>query len=260
MKTVKCQGGLGNQLFGLAFAHSVAHLSGKPVALDIASFRNYRYGYPFALQGLAERLGLAVVSKPLLSHRLTGVMMRRMGLVGTDAKPPKTDKDSLSLVNGQAYFDGYWQNEAFIADPGVIRHEVRRFLLERAPDVVAEDVVIHYRTYADEVVPGRRATPGAAYVARALAAIGPASRAVLVSDDAARALTQLGDLADRLIPAPPGDLYADMARLLRARHLVLTNSSFSWWGGYCSGARTIIYPEQDGFFHYPAPAARFVCL
>jgi hypothetical protein len=49
-----------------------------------------------------------------------------------------------------------------------------------------------------------------------------------------------------------------MARIMAARNLILTNSSFSWWGGVCGVATSIFYPANQGFAHYPRPAARFI--
>ena len=48
-----------------------------------------------------------------------------------------------------------------------------------------------------------------------------------------------------------------MALMLRARALILTNSTFSWWGGYCGHADRVLYPPRGALFHYAAPAARF---
>ena len=78
MKIIKCQGGLGNQLFGLAFAHAVSALTGEPTGLDTASFAGYRYGHRFAVGDLAVALGLAVVTTPVRAHRLVGAAMRHL--------------------------------------------------------------------------------------------------------------------------------------------------------------------------------------
>ena len=67
MKTVKMQGGIGNQLFCLAFARSVTRLSREPVAIDLASFSTDRYGHAFALEDLAAAIeGVNLVRRPLL--------------------------------------------------------------------------------------------------------------------------------------------------------------------------------------------------
>ncbi|MEO8927421.1 MAG: alpha-1,2-fucosyltransferase [Caulobacteraceae bacterium] len=267
MKTVKIQGGLGNQLFGLAFAHSIVTLAGAPVALDLAGFRQDRYGHRFLLDDLTRRLGgLEIVCRPLLARRAVGALMRGApwtAHVGQGRVPG--DAEALrGLIQSGAYFDGYWQNEAYVADPEFVRAAVRGFLEERGGQVEVRDVIIHYRTYKDEVRPGRRGAPEAAYFQRAIEKIegrgAPVGDIALISDDIVLAMDRLGDLTRRVTPLTGTDAWTDMAAMLKARSLILGNSSFSWWGGFCGEATTVVYPRRGGLYHYPAPAARFLVL
>ena len=73
-------------------------------------------------------------------------------------------------------------------------------------------------------------------------------------------MERLGALADRVTPLDGGGAFGDMAAMLKARSLILGNSSFSWWGGFCGEAERVIYPRRDGFYHYPAPASRFIVI
>lgn len=266
MRTVKIQGGLGNQLFGLAFAHSVATLTGEGAALDISSFAGDRYGHRFVLHDLAQTLGLTLVHRPWLSSRIAGQLLRvvPVGSFVTEGRAPDDPRALERLVARGRYFNGYWQNEAYIASPRLLRRAVRAFLEARGGAPAAHDLVIHYRSYADELRPERRVTPGAGYFRRAVETIeavgGRVEEVVLVSDAPDLALRAMGDLAGRVRVVQGGDAYADLALMLRARRLILTNSSFSWWGGYCGEARTIAYPSRGALFHYPAPSGRFVCV
>jgi len=223
MRTVRLRGGLGNQLFGLAFARSLRHPTGAPVRIDIGGFAGDRYGRDFMTAGLAADLGLEVVSLPTLR-----ALLSRLALPGR-------------------YFDGYWQNEAHFTDPDIVRVRFRAFLDARGGAAPAHDIVVHHRGYREEILPGRRTGPAPDYLARALDLIearhGATTDIVHLSDD------------------PPGaDPFADMATMLNARALVLANSSFSWWAGYCGDATLVTYPARGGAFHYPAPAARFVVI
>ncbi|HEY5070604.1 MAG TPA: alpha-1,2-fucosyltransferase [Caulobacteraceae bacterium] len=265
MKTVKVQGGLGNQLFCLAFAHSIATLTGRRTGLDIASFGADRYGHGFELAELVEAIGdLEVVRRPLLGHRIAGRMMAMLPFLGfvAEGKAP-SDRPALeALVASGAYFSGYWQDEAYFANAARIRELFGAFLGRRGGPQASHDVVIHHRTYKEEVRPERRGAPGADYVERALALIerrgGAARDVLLISDDTALAMERLGSLAARVqAPSSPGP-FADMALMIGARSLVLSNSSFSWWGGFCGEARSIVYPKPAGLFHYPAPARNFL--
>ena len=266
MKTVKIQGGLGNQLFGIAFAHSVFELTAGSVVLDVSSFVNYRYGHAFALADLAQALGLGVVSRPILGHRLTGAVMRHVPALGygTDRITVDSPEALRELVHRHAYFDGYWQNEIYMSQPDVIARRVADFIASRAAITDAHDLVIHYRSYADETQTSRRGTPEAAYFQRALAHIqaggGQVREILVVSDRPDLAAERVGDLGLPMRIVSSADPYADLSLMLTARHLILSNSSFSWWGGFCGTAHTVIYPRAEGLFHYPAPAKRFVCL
>ncbi|MGI9170595.1 MAG: hypothetical protein ACR2FH_10565, partial [Caulobacteraceae bacterium] len=160
--------------------------------------------------------------------------------------------------------DGYWQNEAYMAEPAAIRGHVRASLKARGGPAVAHEVVIHCRSYREEPHPGRRGGPDTAFYRRAVEAIearrGPPADIALVCDDPDLALERLGALACRVIVVRGADGFADMATLLAARSLIAANSSFSWWGAFCGDAETVIYPQPDGLFHYPVPAARFTVL
>ena len=273
MKTIKMQGGIGNQLFCLALAHSAARLGGAPVAVDLAAFESDRYGHAFALEDLALALGdIRLVRHGWLGARPTTVLMRTpllrrvATLAGyvSEGEPPSDDAALAALIARGRYFNGYWQNEAYVAEREYFVARAREAVFRRAAPAGGRDVVIHYRTYKEEVRARARRTPGATYVRAALerieAALGPAGAVWLVSDDPALARRTLGDLGREIKLATDGGPWDDLAVLMKARALVLTNSSFSWWGGFCGDAEVVVYPPAGGFFHYPAPAARFACV
>ncbi len=265
MKMVKIQGGIGNQLFGLAFAHSLAGLSAERVALDIASYDGDRYGHRFLLAELAQSLGFEISRRPWLANRFTSALASRLPAPGYHAET-RAPGGLESLAARQGYFDGYWQDAAWIARPDIFREAARRFILASAGEQSGPrpEVVIHFRTYSDEVRPDRRGVPDAAWVRRALgvvdAALGRTATVTLVSDDPTLALARLGDLGRPITSSQAAGPWADLATLMRAEALVLTNSSFSWWGGFCSEAKTIVYPARAAFHHYPAPHPRFTVL
>ena len=266
MRTVKVQGGLGNQLFCLAFAHSITVLTGEATALDVAAYRSDRYGHNFDLSDLAARLGILVVARhPFLSARATTALMRAAPMPGYVSQGPPPDDGGLrALAHRGGYFNGYWQDEVYIAEPELLRRQVRDFLLEKGAPVIAHDLVIHYRTYKEEVHPDRRRVPGPAFFRRAMAYLEarhpPPGEIVLISDDPALALQRLGDFGRRVVVAQSRGPWADMALMIKARDLILTNSSFSWWGGFCGDAQVALYPERGDLFHYPCPAARFTVI
>ena len=160
------------------------------------------------------------------------------------------------------YFNGYWQDEALL--DARFREIARTFLLEQAGGGPCPEVVIHCRTYREEVRPERRGVPDHAWFLRCLTLLADKGvdldGIVLISDDPALALARIGEVGHAIRPALGATAWSDMALMIRARALVLTNSSFSWWGGYCGAADTILYPAKGALFHYAPPARRFTVV
>jgi hypothetical protein len=261
---VKIQGGIGNQLFGLAFAHSVSRLGNGPVTLDVASYGADRYGRAFELEALGRSLGASAIGRwPLRGGRLVTALAAVVAPPGyvRERAPPADEAALAALIARGTYFNGYWQDEAYLAAPDVIRARVREHTLARGGPASSREVVIHYRTYKEDRSPAGRRTPGPDYAREALARIearlGRAREVCLVSDDPDLAREKLGDIGRPLTVVAGAGPWADLALLTRARALILTNSSFSWWGGFCGEAELVTYPRRDGYVHYPIPAARF---
>ncbi len=262
------QGGLGNQLFCLAFARSLRLITGDPIGIDLTSYKGYRFGHRYALRDLAARIdGIAHRDTPLIGHRLVSAALRtpRWPIPGFVREPIRpVDADTfLRLSRRRGYFDGYWQDEGYILDPAPFIALVRDFVAERSSPPGPIDVALHFRTYAKENHPVFSRTPGRDYFIRAIARIeadlGPVSRILLLSDNPDLAIRRIGDIGPRLEPAAGGGAFDDLRGLIEARALILTNSSFSWWGAYCGQARIVTYPPRGDLFHYPLPAASFVC-
>lgn len=238
------------------------------MALDVSSFGGDKFGRGFMTGPLAELIGAAVVSRPILGAPLTSRLMRRAPITppGFVREPARlTESFELSrLARRRGYFDGYWQDERFIAPGSVFADWTRAFILDQATPQPPAGVVMHYRTYKEENHPVFSQTPVLDYFQRAIGAIedriGPFAEIIVVSDDTDLAAERLAGLGKTLIPSPKQGWADDMARLMNARALILTNSSFSWWAGYCGGAEITTYPERGTLFHYPIPAKRFACL
>jgi hypothetical protein len=262
VKRVIIRGGLGNQLFGLAFADSVAHLTGQPVKLDLAPFDKDPHDRVFETTDLARDYGFDL--SPGRANFPFGLdrVLRRSRLKGrvVETSPPADAAGFDRFARSAEAFDGYWQNEAWFARPDFIRERTRAFLDGRSVPGPVHDVVIHYRSFREERVPGRRGGPSALYVSRALDQIathlGRTGDIVLVSDDLPLALERLGAVGDQ-VTGRIASATTDMSVMLRARALVLSNSSFSWWAGYCGDAGFVTYPKRLDHFHYPEPAWRF---
>lgn len=262
-RRVKIQGGLGNQLFCLAFAHAMALRGGLPVELGVSIARHDAYGNRFELADLANRLGGFPQHADAFSQgRIGGRLAQLSPFIRTMREPVAVPADIAAFTAPDGLYVGYWQDERWFADASDYVPAARDFILDRG-DAEVHPLVIHYRSYRDETRPERRGTPERAFFQAAydqvVARVGRPARVVLVSDDPALALVRI-DGAIPAITVQSAGKYGDMATLMRAQNLIVSNSSFSWWGAYLSEAANVFYPRRDGLFHYAAPAYRFTVI
>lgn len=269
MKIVTLKGGLGNQLFGLAFAHSISVLTGEDVGIDISGYPEPVFRREFELGQLVDRIeGVSAVHRPFAVGKTARSLLKRLPAAGYYFEPrkPPSMRELEGAVRRARRFEGYWQNEAYIVAPDDYRRLVRAFVASNAAVFAADpfDVIIHYRTYQDQRIASRAKTPNADYFSRAFKYVtdrlGASVRVGLISDDPTFAMNAIGEMADFAVPVLATEALTDMSLMFSARALLLSNSSFSWWGGYCSDASVVTYPTQDGYYHYPSPAARFTLV
>ncbi|MBM9477785.1 alpha-1,2-fucosyltransferase [Nakamurella flavida] len=84
------------------------------------------------------------------------------------------------------------------------------------------------------------------YFRRAIRRLDPSLPIAFVSDDPAWCrsfATSLGFPAHRILPPSGNDHFDDLATIARAKEVVLSNSTFSWWGVYLGEPVTVICPE-----------------
>jgi hypothetical protein len=122
MKIVKIYGGLGNQMFQYAFALSLASRSAEAVYIDSSDVQSDRLHNGYELSRLF-RLSLPEADRrdvARLSTRPRGLITRIRRKYFT--KPTHIiDKryafqSELYEIDGDRYFEGYWQSEKYFAN------------------------------------------------------------------------------------------------------------------------------------------------
>lgn len=283
---VRLAGGLGNQLFQYAAGRSIALAAGGRVELDRSSFASDPLRRRFALGRFpihaAERdldgWRRRVVDLPGIWRlaRATGAWPSLGGtrfafdrLRGFD---PRIATRAETLV-----LTGYWQDEAYFAaagetlagelDPSASFPDATRRLGSELASAATLAVHVRRSDFTDPKSPHGSCSP--AYHRAAVAWIRSQTaldRIFVFSDDVAWAKNSLHlDAAFETLERDParGD-DEELWLMSRCRHLVIANSSFSWWAAWLAerragGTGTLVacparwYRPAAGPIPHPAP-------
>lgn len=214
---------MGNTMFQLAFAHAAARRLETTFVLGPAP--------------LWEQFDLGPWGRlPVRLRRKLALRLRRLDreVVGNDEEPAAV----LDRLRDGVAYNGFFQSAQYFAGYEdevralfVVRDRHRRVFAERYGGL-GPYACMHVRR--GDYLENGWALP-AAYFRDALAALGDLEgRPVfVVSDDAERAQRELGDVPGVRLEA--NDAMTDLQLLMGADRLVLSNSSFSWWGAWLNG-------------------------
>jgi glycosyl transferase family 11 len=188
---------------------------------------------------------------------------RRMGFV-----PTMSSSHASQLISRgtNVVFRGYAQEPEAIDFIGEERLADVRQGLAQHPDVrdnvpSGSYAAVHVRRgdyTADPLISARFGVCSAEYYLDAIRGVAP-ERVLIVSDDPHWCERLLNTSIDKTVQVVgPGSKYRDLAILARADELVLSNSTFSWWGAKLSGAARVTCPdpwnEESSAFGHSLPA------
>ena len=270
--TVKISSGLGNQMFQYAFASALSKASGERCAFDVGEYRTDRLRrfeldkfqtglmsfrdpdaaplarlrkFPARFSGFVRRMvQLAVnfvVYNLLIKFRRDWVQERSLRF------------DARNLVpRAGAYYSGYWQSYRYVEAAAT---EVRAAFRPAVPldprnaalaaDMAAcESVAVHFRR-GDYVTQKSFFPPHLVpcppdYYLRALDLVRSRVKEpvfYVFSDDVpwVRENFFRGDRAVFVEGNSGPDAYKDLLLMAAARHNIIANSTFSWWGAWLNG-------------------------
>ena len=271
-------GGLGNQLFQYAFGHSLARSTYQTLLIDDSAFIDYRL-HPLAIDHFtisASRLSDAdrsrVPGKFLRTpvgralDKVSRFVPGYQGVLPVRREKPFGFRESLLARESDLYLDGYWQSEKFF--PGLRGSLREEFQLREQPSETTRrlsaqmksenSVAIHVRR-GDYVTSAKAKqiyrTLDADYYRRCLldlAAHETDLKLYLFSNDVPWCESNL-DVGIPFTPVQHTDgatAHEDLHLIAQCRHVVIANSTFSWWGAYLGQlhpARRVYYPEP--WFH-----------
>jgi hypothetical protein len=262
-------GGIGNQLFCYAAARRLALVHDAELVIDDSSGfvrdadyrRRYqldRFRIPCRKATGSERLVPFARARRYLKRAINS---RRPFTARTYVQQQGFDFDPRLLrlePRGTVYLEGYWQSEGYFKDvEATIRNDLRVIPPDDSQNVEMAarmrdrlSVAVHVRFFDEPGAAGINNAPGD-YYARALARmeqIAPTAHYFVFSDRpaAARAVIQIEGERVTYVSHNEGDsnAYADLWLMTQAKHCIIANSTFSWWGAWLAEhpGQTVIAP------------------
>jgi hypothetical protein len=222
---VDCSFGLGNQMFQYAFGLAAAHRLGTTFAVDESRLA--------ALFVLGDRRQVAAVD---VEHYPTV----RIGFGDEDYNRPE---ELVAALQDNTRYIGFFQSDRFFADvAGDVREAFRLHphhedvFHSRYGDLLQRPYVCcHVRRKDYLTFAGGVALP-TSYYERSLARLaqGRETPVVFVGDDLTEVQTAFGHLENARFEQ--NDEALDLQLLINAQTVVVSNSTFGWWGAWLLGA------------------------
>lgn len=255
--TVAINGGLGNQLFQYAAARALAARCAAVLVLDLTFYNNRRHrrfeldAFPIEISGVigdgGNRFGKRLSS--WISRKRDGVVYH---------EPHFHYDPAFEIVAAPVRLEGYFPSPRYFAGhEAVVRRELTPPAAEDeeshtlAPLIGGGDATSLHVRRGDYVsrpkINQLMGTCSMAYYEAALARIPGNGTVFVFSDDIAWAKAHLPQTRRMIFvgEAPPRSGLADLWLMTLARHHIIANSSFSWWGAWLA-------QRQDGETIAPA--------
>jgi len=290
MVIVKLMGGLGNQLFQYAAARRIALKHDTEVAFDMSWFQNTppqdthrefelnhfnisaRIASPIEIAEIGGSCDSFLLKALLRLGTITGLCRYHQYRFDERELGYQTD---LSDLNDNVYLHGYWQSELYFKDiEDTIRND---FSFKSAPFgsnlslikrlVSKESVAIHFRRGdydSNPLAAGYHGYPGHSYYYNAMKIISDMCmrpRFYVFSDDPEWVKREIVFPIDveYVTHNLSKDSYEDLRLMTNCKHVILANSSFSWWGGWLgSNPDRIVIAPKRWFAGKPSSAADII--
>src|SRR3989344_1935716 len=258
MITVNIKGGLGNQMFQYACGRALALKRSTGLSLVrsqassdvVRSFSLTQFNLKAEIVS-GRKSPFFLKLKEKLKQKITGDFH-----VGFDSK--------ILDLGDTAYLDGYFQSELYFKD---YEESIRQDLTLKEPllgnkavigDIIRNDpdaVSVHIRRGDYLTPPDFGGVASREYYERAILHIQnyvPAARFYVFSDDIAWCQNELASLKNAtFVSNPELKDFEEMFLMTLAKHHIIANSSFSWWGAWLgqNPTKIVIAPERWSNLH-----------
>ncbi len=269
---VQLDGRLGNQMFQYAFAIATAEKLGVP--FEMLQGHQYKdevrefFELPAFPPGISfKRLRRKWFYMKILKERIPVIT--------------ENQNELLVALPDNALYNGFFQNDYYFSQYRQkivpffkIKEQHRRAFLEESKNIDFErNIVVHmrlkdYLTWGSEEVGGPDVSLPPGYYQNAFKALGLTKNdnIILVSDDYELARQRLSFLENTIQDFGSSPAIGFQA-LQSARRLVISNSTFAWWGAWLNTNNPSVYAPQNwlGFkknIEFPSGiiSSRFNCI
>ena len=272
MIIIRLQGGLGNQMFQLAFAKSLSVQHHQPLLLDTSLLKTIGSNQPdftvrsYALDIFQHGLEIATESrvKRYLNYPFYKKCLKFLRLPYPKAffEDPKGSPGQLNNISFPVILEGYWQSEAYFHQHAELIREMFSFRQSEmaevetiASEIARENAVaIHVRRGDYVTNPAAKEVLGTlemSYYTRSIDKIlqmvnNPVFYVFSDEQDWVKS-NFLPHVEYRLIEkSPQYQDYYDLFLMSRCKHNIIANSSFSWWAGWLNSNpnKIVIAPHR----------------
>lgn len=239
--TAKLSGGLGNQLFIFSAGLAAAKRLDVPLIIDKSNFSVQGESRSYKLQFL-ESFATQVVDTPKNNLLKNAFRKRLSNKIFTEENPIKFDSRFESITPG-TQLEGYFQSYRYFES---VEDLILNTLTSQNVSLVSNNTIaLHLRRgdYLQEKTANFHGITSAKYAANAIDLVRSISGNIPVSvfsDDLPLAKSELEEYFSKNLIYVQQDGLSDLESLLqmsRAEHMIMSNSSFSWWAAFIMSKR-----------------------
>jgi hypothetical protein len=238
MHTVNLTGGFGNQLFQFANAVSISLSRNSHIKFQFSDHKRL-----FELDKLGIRCDTSylfhISNQDSLNVNETAIHCRDSSIHWQE---PQFTYNPIPELPNHASISGFFQSYKYFDN---FKQSINRFLKNKLLDIetnVEEQLIIHVRLgdmYRDPISRKFHGFVDDNYIKKVREYFGENIEFSIVTDfhdELAIALPESVKLARKVICS---DFLSDFQYLASARNLAISNSTFSWWAAYLSGANVV---------------------
>jgi hypothetical protein len=249
---VPLMGGLGNQLFQVAHALSLALSLGRPVAFSSESFvHDQKRNSHLEILGIKPSVyyRIEIIDG---SIRLNADSSIRCNCNSVSIFENQFEYKDLEVPRSRFQITGYWQSDLYFNS---FKKEIRSYFQSRLRGVAIKnyEVSIHIRLgdmLSEAEVSRKHGILTVSYFKKALSLLPFSTEVSVLSDSPGLASSMyLPYLRDEFSNSHfslnlNSSLEEDFQVLMSSQNIVTGNSTFSWWGAYLSDAKNVIAPRM----------------